>query len=116
MSRISKNIKKGLDRYQIDNFHSLKNASELIKEISFSKFDASVDMDIRLGVDPKKADQMVRGVVVLPHGTGKKNKVLVLCNPDKEKEAKDSGADLVGLDEYIKKIEGGWTNFDIIIT
>ena len=116
MSRISKNIKKGLERYKTDDFYSLKNASELIKEISFAKFDASVDMDIRLGVDPKKADQMVRGVVVLPHGNGKKNKVLVLCNPDKEEESKSSGADLVGLDEYIKKIEGGWTDFDIIIT
>ena len=94
MSRISKNIKKGLERYKTDDFYSLKSASELIKEISFAKFDASVDMDIRLGVDPKKADQMVRGVVVLPHGNGKKNKVLVLCNPDKEEESKSSGADL----------------------
>ena len=116
MSRISKNIKKGLESYKTDDFYSLKNASELIKKISFAKVEASVDMDIRLGVDPKKADQMVRGVVVLPHGNGKKNKVLVLCNPDKEEESKSSGADLVGLDEYIKKIEGGWTDFDIIIT
>ena len=103
MSRISKNIKKGLDRYKIDDFHSLKNASELIKEISFSKFDASVDMDIRLGVDPKKADQMVRGVVVLPHGTGKTLKVLALVSADKEAEAKEAGADYVGLDDYIEK-------------
>jgi large subunit ribosomal protein L1 len=116
MIRIKNNRKKGLEKYRIDDFYSLKKASELVKEISFEKFDASVDMDIRLGVDPKKADQMVRGVVVLPHGTGKKNKVLVLCNPDKEKESKDSGADLVGLDQYTKKIESGWTDFDIIIT
>ena len=108
MIRIKNNRKKGLEKYRIDDFYSLKKASELVKEISFEKFDASVDMDIRLGVDPKKADQMVRGVVVLPHGTGKKNKVLVLCNPDKEKESKDSGADLVdsalgGMNDFFKQ-------------
>ncbi len=88
----------------------------MLKEINYTKFDASVDVDVRLGVDPKKADQMVRGVVTLPHGTGKEIKVLVLCSPEKEQEAKDAGADYVGLDEYIKKIEGGWTDIDVIIT
>ena len=116
MIRIKNNRKKGLEKYRIDDFYSLKKASELVKEISLKNFDASVDMDINNGVDPKKAGSNGKGVVVLPHGTGKKNKVLVLCNPDKEKESKDSGADLVGLDQFTKKIESGWTDFDIIIT
>ena len=84
--------------------------------MSFTKFDASIDLDIRLGVDPRKADQMVRGVISLPHGTGKESTVLVLCTPEKEQEAKDAGADYVGLDDYIAKIEGGWTDFDVMIT
>jgi len=96
--------------------YSLAEASSLVKEITTTKFDASVDLDIRLGVDPRKADQMVRGVVALPHGTGKDVKVLALVTPDKEQEAKDAGADYAGLDEYIKKIEGGWTDIDIIVT
>jgi large subunit ribosomal protein L1 len=94
----------------------LDEASKIVKEITATKFDASVDVDIRLGVDPRKADQMVRGVVALPHGTGKDTRVLVLCTPDKEQEAKDAGADYVGLDEFIQKIEGGWTDIDVIIT
>ena len=96
--------------------YSLDEASALVKDITFAKFDASVDIDVRLGVDPRKADQMVRGVVTLPHGTGKEVTVLVLCTPDKEQEAKDAGADYVGLDDYIQKIEGGWTDIDVIIT
>lgn len=99
-----------------DKSYSLEDASALVKEITFTKFDASVDLDIRLGVDPRKADQMVRGIATLPHGTGKDKKVLVLCTPDKEEEAKSAGADYVGLDEYITKIEGGWTDVDVIIT
>ncbi|MDI9357709.1 MAG: 50S ribosomal protein L1 [Phycisphaerales bacterium] len=95
--------------------YPLKDASSLIKELNCTKFDSSVDLHIRLGVDPKKADQQVRGTVSLPHGTGKVKKVLVLCNPDKEAEAKKSGADFVGLDDYIKKIEGGWVDVDVII-
>ena len=116
MAKLSKNRKIAEEKILPGKFYSISEASTLVKEVSTSKFDGSIDLAIRLGVDPRKANQMVRGVVVLPHGTGKKNIVLVLCNPDKEKEAKDSGADLVGLDEYIKKIEGGWTDFDIIIT
>ena len=95
--------------------YSLKEASALVKDINTTKFDSSVDLHIRLGVDPKKADQAVRGTVSLPHGTGKTKKVLVLCTPDKEQAAKDAGADFVGLDEYIAKIEGGWTDVDVII-
>ena len=116
MTRITKNKKSVQEKYNSEKVYSLEEASKIVKEISFTKFDASIDLDVRLGVDPKKADQMVRGNVSLPHGTGKKNKVLVLCNPDKEKESKDSGADLVGFDQYTKKIESGWTDFDIIIT
>ena len=96
-------------------FYSLKEASTLVKEVNCTKFDSSVDLHIRLGVDPKKADQAVRGTVTLPHGTGKTKKVLVLCTPEKEEEAKKSGADFVGLDDYIKKIEGGWTDVDVIV-
>jgi large subunit ribosomal protein L1 len=96
-------------------YYSLKEASSLVKEVNCTKFDSSVDLHIRLGVDPKKADQAVRGTVTLPHGTGKTKKVLVLCTPDKEEEAKNAGADFVGLDDYIKKIEGGWTDVDVIV-
>lgn len=95
--------------------YSLKEAASLVKQINCTKFDSSVDLHIRLGVDPKKADQAIRGSVTLPHGTGKTKRVLVLCNPDKEKEAKDAGADFVGLDEYIQKIESGWTDVDVIV-
>lgn len=116
MGKLTKNQKKAQELLEIGKEYSLEEASNLVKEITFSKFDASVDIDIRLGVDPKKADQMVRGVVSLPHGVGKDVRVLVLCTPDKEQEAKDAGADHVGLDEYIKKIEGGWTDIDVIIT
>ena len=113
---LTKKKKAALEKYNRDELYTLEKASSLVKEITFTNFDASVDMDVRLGVDPKKADQMVRGVAVLPHGTGKELKVLVLCTPDKEQEAKDAGADFVGLDEYIEKIEGGWTDVDVIIT
>ena len=99
-----------------DKAYKLSEAAALLKEITFTKFDASVDIDVRLGVDPRKANQMVRGVVTLPHGTGKTVRVLVLCTPDKEAEAQAAGADYVGLDEYIEKIKGGWTDVDVIIT
>lgn len=116
MSKLSKNRKLAMGKLEDGKFYSLKEASSLVKEISTTKFDASVDIDVRLGVDPRKANQMVRGVVSLPHGTGKQIRVLALCTPDKEAEAKDAGADYVGLDEYIDKIKGGWTDIDIIIT
>ena len=116
MSKLSKNRKLAMGKLEDGKFYSLKEASALVKEISTTKFDASVDIDVRLGVDPRKANQMVRGVVSLPHGTGKQTRVLALCTPDKEAEAKDAGADYVGLDEYIDKIKGGWTDIDIIIT
>lgn len=116
MGKLTKNKKKILEKYDPAVEYSLEDAAKLIKDISFTKFDASVDLDIKLGVDPRKADQMVRGVVTLPHGTGKEIRVLVLCTPDKEQEAKDAGADHVGLDDYIAKIEGGWTDIDVIIT
>ena len=116
MGKLTKNQKAGNEKLEANKEYSLEEASTLVKEISFTKFDASVDLDVRLGVDPKKADQMVRGVITLPHGTGKESTVLVLCTPDKEKEAKDAGADYVGLDEFITKIEGGWTDFDVMIT
>ena len=116
MGKLSKNQKAVVAKMDATKEYSLEEASALVKEITFTKFDASIDLDIRLGVDPRKADQMVRGVVTLPHGTGKEIKVLVLCTPDKEQEAKDAGADFVGLDEYITKIEGGWTDIDVIIT
>lgn len=115
MAKISKNRKAVLAKYSPDKEYSLDDAAKLLKEISFTKFDASVDIDIRLGVDPKKSDQMVRGVVALPHGIGKDVRVLVLCTPDKVQEAKDAGAEHVGLDEFITKIEGGWTDVDVII-
>lgn len=116
MGKLTKNQKKTQELLEVGKEYSLEEASKLVKEITFTKFDASVDVDIRLGVDPKKADQMVRGVVSLPHGVGKDVRVLVLCTPDKEQEAKDAGADHVGLDDYVKKIEGGWTDIDVIIT
>src|SRR5690606_23631111 len=115
MAKISKNRKAVLAKNNPDKLYSLEDASQLLKDITFTKFDSSVDLDIRLGVDPKKSDQMVRGVVLLPRGFGKTVRVLVLCTPDKIKEAKDAGADHVGLDDYIKKIEGGWTDIDVII-
>ena len=116
MGKLTKNQKKALELLEVGKEYSIEEASKLLKEITFTKFDASVDLDVRLGVDPKKADQMVRGVVSLPHGVGKDVKVLVLCTPDKEQEAKDAGADHVGLEDYVKKIEGGWTDIDVIIT
>lgn len=116
MAKLTKNQKAAREKVDSTKEYALEEASSLVKEISYTKFDSSVDLDIRLGVDPKKADQMVRGVVTLPHGTGKDLSVLVLCTPDKEQEAKDAGADYVGLDDYIKKIEGGWTDVDVIIT
>lgn len=116
MRKLTKNQKKALEYLETGKEYSLEEASKLVKEITFTQFDSSVDIDIKLGVDPKKADQMVRGVVSLPHGIGKEVKILVLCTPDKEQEAKQAGADHVGLDDYIKKIEEGWTDIDIIIT
>jgi large subunit ribosomal protein L1 len=116
MGRISKKRKEALSKYDFEKTYSLTEACDLVKEITNAKFDASVDISVRLGVDPRKANQMVRGTVALPHGTGKDIKVLVLCTPDKEEEAKNAGADYVGLDEYIEKIKGGWTDIDVIIT
>ena len=115
MSKLTKNQKSVADKIEAGKAYSLKEASELVKEITTTKFEASLDIDVRLGVDPRKANQMVRGVVTLPHGTGKQTRVLVLCTPDKENEAKEAGADFVGLDEYIDKIKGGWTDVDVII-
>ncbi len=116
MARLTKNQKKSLSKIEIGKAYTLDEAAKLVKEISTTKFDASVDLDIRLGVDPRKANQMVRGVAVLPHGTGKTVRTLVLCTPDKEAEATAAGADYVGLDDYIAKIEQGWIDFDIVIT
>lgn len=116
MAKLTKNQKAIQGKYDASKAYSLNEAAQILKEITFTKFDASVDIDVRLGVDPRKADQMVRGVVALPHGIGKEVRVLVLCTPDKEEEAKAAGADYVGLDEYISKIEGGWTDIDVIIT
>ncbi len=116
MSKLTKNKKLALSKIEEGKVYSLREASALVKEITTTKFDASVDIDVRLGVDPRKANQMVRGVASLPHGTGKEVKVLVLCSPDAEDAAKDAGADYVGLDEYIEKIKGGWTDIDVIIT
>lgn len=116
MSKLTKNRKLVLEKYDADKLYTLEEACALVKDITTSKFESSVDIDVRLGVDPRKADQMVRGVVSLPHGTGKDVKVLVLCTPDKEEEAKAAGADFAGLDEYITKIKGGWTDVDVIIT
>lgn len=116
MARISKNMKASLSKYDRNKHYSLEEATSLVKTLSFTKFDASVDLAVRLGVDPRKSNQMVRGIVTLPHGTGKDVKVLVLCTADKEEEARQAGADYVGLDEYIEKIKGGWTDVDVIIT
>ena len=116
MAKLTKNRKAVLTKYNPEKEYSLEDAAKVLKEITFTKFDASVDVDIRLGVDPKKSDQMVRGVVSLPHGLGKVVRVLVLCTPDKAQEAKDAGAEHVGLEDYIQKIEGGWTDVDVIIT
>ena len=116
MKRVSKNTKEILAKYDLSKTFTLTDACDLVKGISTTKFDASVDICVRLGVDPRKANQMVRGTVALPHGTGKDVKVLVLCTPDKEKEAQDAGADFVGLDDYIAKIKAGWTAVDVIIT
>jgi large subunit ribosomal protein L1 len=116
MAKISKNRKKAIAKYDATKSYDLASACKIIKEITNTKFDSSVDLSIRLGVDPRKANQMVRGTVALPHGTGKTIKVLVLCTPDKEAEAKAAGADYVGLDEYLEKIKGGWTDVDVIIT
>jgi len=116
MSKLTKNRKLALEKLDKDKAYNLKEAAGLVKEMTSTKFDASVDIDVRLGVDPRKANQMVRGVVTLPNGTGKQVKVLVLCTPEKEDEAKEAGADYVGLDDYIEKIQGGWTDVDVIIT
>ncbi|MCD6178536.1 MAG: 50S ribosomal protein L1 [Bacteroidales bacterium] len=116
MGKITKKRKEALAKLDREKVYSLTEASVVVKEITTTKFDASVDLDIRLGVDPRKANQMVRGTVTLPHGTGKTVRVLVLCTPEKEEEAKAAGADYVGLDEYVTKIKGGWTDIDVVIT
>ena len=116
MSKLTKNQKNAYAKVEPNKAYKLAEAAALLKEITFTKFDASVDIDVRLGVDPRKANQVVRGVVTLPHGTGKTVRVLVLCTPEKEEEAKAAGADYVGLDEYVEKIKGGWTDVDVIIT
>jgi large subunit ribosomal protein L1 len=116
MAKLTKNHKAALQKFDKNQVFSLEEACKLVKELTYTKFNASVDLDVRLGVDPRKADQMVRGVATLPHGTGKEPRVLVLCTPDKEAEAKEAGADYVGLDDYIQKIEGGWTDVDVVIT
>ena len=115
MSKLTKNQKIAYEKVESGKAYNLGEAAALLKEITFTKFDASVDVDVRLGVDPRKANQMVRGVVTLPHGTGKVVRVLVLCTPEKEAEAKEAGADMVGLDEYVDKIKTGWTDVDVII-
>lgn len=116
MTKISKKRKDALAKVEKGKKYDIQEAAKLVKDITFTKFDASVDIDVRLGVDPRKANQMVRGITTLPHGTGKQVRVLVLCTPEKEQEAKDAGADYVGLDDYIDKIAKGWTDIDIIIT
>ncbi len=116
MGKLTKNQKVALSKIEAGKAYSLLEAAQKVKETNFAKFDASFDIDVRLGVDPRKANQMVRGVVTLPHGTGKQVRVLVLCSPDAEAAAKAAGADYVGLDEYIDKIKGGWTDVDVIIT
>lgn len=116
MAKLTKNQKLALAKYDKDAAYTLADAARVVKEITTTKFDASVDIDVRLGVDPRKANQMVRGIVTLPHGTGKTVRVLVLCTPDKEDEAKAAGADHVGLDDYIQKIKEGWTDVDVVIT
>lgn len=116
MTKLTKNQKLAGEKLDRTRLYTLTEASSLVKEITTTKFDASIDLDVRLGIDPRKSNQMVRGVVSLPHGTGKQTRVLVLCTPDKEAEAQSSGADYVGLDDYIEKIKGGWTDVDVIIT
>jgi large subunit ribosomal protein L1 len=116
MSKLTKNQKLANSKVEAGKTYSLKEAAALVKDLTFTKFDASVDLDVRLGVDPRKSNQMVRGVVSLPHGTGKQIRVLALCAPEAEADAKAAGADFVGLDEYIEKIKGGWTDIDVIIT
>lgn len=116
MGKLTKNQKLAAEKIEAGKTYSLKEASELVKEISYTKFDASLDIDVRLGVDPRKANQMVRGSVTLPHGTGKTVRVLVLCSPDKNQEALEAGADFVGFEDYIQKIKDGWTDVDVIIT
>ena len=116
MAKLSKKQKEAFAKFDKTQVYSLEEAVNIVKQISYTKFDASVDLDVRLGVDPRKANQMVRGSVTLPHGTGKTVRVLVLCTPDKEEEAKAAGADYYGLDEYVDKIKGGWTDVDVIIT
>ncbi len=116
MTKLTKNRKLALEKIDAGKQYPIEEAAALVKEVSTTKFNASVDIDVRLGVDPRKANQMVRGVVTLPNGTGKETSVLVLCTPDKEEEAKAAGADFVGLDDYIEKIKGGWTDVDVIIT
>ena len=115
MSKLTKNQKAAEAKVDSHRQYKLLEACDLVKEVSYTKFDASVELSVRLGVDPRKANQMVRGVVTLPHGTGKVTRVLVLCTPDKEAEAQEAGADFVGLDDYIEKIKGGWTDVDVII-
>jgi large subunit ribosomal protein L1 len=116
MTKLTKNQKFALEKLDKDKLYTLKEGSALVKEMTKTKFDASIDLDVRLGIDPRKSNQMVRGVVSLPHGTGKETRVLVLCTPDKEAEAKEAGADFVGLDDFVEKIKGGWTDMDVIIT
>jgi large subunit ribosomal protein L1 len=116
MTKLTKNQKFALEKIDGDKLYTLKEASALVKEITKTKFDASVDLDVRLGIDPRKSNQMVRGVVSLPHGTGRETRVLVLCTPDKEAEAREAGADFVGLDDFVEKIKAGWTDMDVIIT
>lgn len=116
MTKLTKNQKLAAGKIDRTRLYTLTEASSLVKDITTTKFDASIDLDVRLGIDPRKSNQMVRGVVSLPHGTGKQTRVLVLCTPDKEAEAKSAGADYVGLDDYIEKIKGGWTDVDVIIT
>jgi large subunit ribosomal protein L1 len=116
MAKLTKNRKLAVEKIEEGKLYRISEAADLLKEVSDAKFDASIDIDVRLGVDPKKANQMVRGIVTLPHGTGKETKVLVLCTPDKEDEANKAGADFVGLDDYIEKIQKGWTDVDVIIT
>ena len=116
MTKLTKKTKEAFAKFDKDKIYPISEAVNIIKDITFTKFDASVDLDIRLGVDPRKANQMVRGTVSLPHGTGKTIRVLVLCGPEKEDEAKAAGADFVGLDDYIQKIKGGWTDFDVVVT
>jgi large subunit ribosomal protein L1 len=116
MTKLTKNQKLAVGKLDKNKLYTLTEASSLVKEITKTKFDASIDLDVRLGIDPRKSNQMVRGVVSLPHGTGKLTRVLVLCSPDKEAEAKNAGADFVGLDDYVDKIKAGWTDVDVIIT